>query len=159
MSARIVTELGDFLVTGDGFYIVWQAGAEPPVVSPADSLVGRRSFSALGRWRWMGNYRRFGAVGILPNADAGQGVTVQLRRATDAAGSNAADLGSPTTTISDDDAVDVLAVAEASADDLGAFAAGVPYTHVTAVVSAAGSPAPSEPAYGILFRSEGRYAS
>jgi len=117
----------------------------------------RLLFTAPGTWVSMALHARFGAAAVMELADAGEGVTVQLRKATDASGTNAADVGDPVTTVSGATNTDITAVAEASADELGEFSAGVPFDFVSATISTAGSPAAGETKYGVLYRGEGRF--
>lgn len=109
-------------------------------------------------WVAMEAYRQVTGVGILVDADDGEGVTVQLRKATDASGTGAADLGSPVTVTSSATDVDVTAMASAYADELGETAGGVAFTHVSASVTKAGSPAPAETLTAFVIRSDGRFS-
>lgn len=119
----------------------------------------RLAFSAVGAWVPMAAYNRVGAVGLMDAADSTEGVTVQLRKATDAAGANAADLGTAVTVRSTATNTDVSAVAEATVDDLGAVG-GVQFTHVSAsITKASGSPAPGEAVYGVVYRGGARFSS
>lgn len=86
------------------------------------------------------------AASLLASSPSNQ-VTVQLRKATDAAGSNAADLLTAKTG-------DYGVAKTALAEELGATAGGVPYTHVTAVITDEASP---DAASGVLVFSESDY--
>lgn len=109
-------------------------------------------------WVAMEAYRQVTGVGILVDADDGEGVTVQLRKATDASGTGAADLGDPVTVSSDAADTDVTAMASAYADQLGETAGGVAFTHVSATVTKAGSPEPAETLTAFVIRSDGRFS-
>lgn len=114
--------------------------------------------SVAGTWVAMDGYRQFTGVGALAAADSGEGVTVQLRKATSAGGDNAADHGDPVTVSSTAADTDISVVVSAYAAALGETAGGVRYTHVTAVVTRAGSPASTEELSGIVIRSDGRFS-
>lgn len=103
----------------------------------------RLAFSAPATWVPMALYDQVVAVGH----SAGD-VTVQLRKATSAAGANAADLGSAVT-------ADGVASAQAYAAHLGETG-GVAFTHVSATITGAGSP-PAASA-GSVLRGAGRFS-
>lgn len=111
-----------------------------------------------GDWAAISLYAQFTGVGVMVDADSGEGVTVQLRKATSSAGANAADHGDPVTVSSTAADTSVAAKATAYAADLGETAGGVRYTHVSCTVTAAGSPTPAETIYGFVIRSHGRFS-
>lgn len=108
----------------------------------------RLAFSALAAWVAMEAYNQVVAVGQVAETSPETDVTVQLRKATDASGSNAADLGTAVTS-------PTQAVAQAYASDLGETEDGTPYTHVSATVTGAGSPAADSS--GVVIRGDGRF--
>jgi hypothetical protein len=108
-------------------------------------------------WVPMAGYRQVTGIGVIADADDAEGVTVQLRKATSAAGANAADLGDAVTVLSTDTDVDVAAMATAYAYDMGEHTDGTPFTHVSCTVSGAGSP-DTETAVGVVVRSSGRFS-
>lgn len=116
------------------------------------------AISPAGTWVDMSGYRQFAALATLAAADDGEGVSVQLRKATSAAGANADDHGSLVTVTSAATDTDLSAMASAYAADLGETAGGVRFTHVTAVVSRTGSPASTEELSGIVVRCDGRFS-
>lgn len=105
----------------------------------------RMTFSRPGDWVPIALFDQVCAVGQAPAASPETSVSVQLRKATSAAGANAADLGSAVV-------ADSQAVAQAYASDLGETG-GTPFTHVSAVITS-GSP---ELANGIVIRGAGRF--
>jgi hypothetical protein len=109
-------------------------------------------------WVPIALYTQFTGFGVIVDADDGEGVTVQLRKATSSAGANAADHGDAVTVSSTDTNVTVTAMTSAFAGDLGETAGGVAYTHVSCTITAAGSPAPGETTYGGVIRSDGRFS-
>lgn len=113
--------------------------------------------SVAGTWVAMDLWRQFTGVGALAAADDGEGISVQLRKATSAAGANAGDHGTAVTAASTVTDTDLSAVVSAYACDLGEFSAGVPYTHVTCTVTRTGSPASTEELSGVLIRSDSRF--
>jgi hypothetical protein len=110
-------------------------------------------------WVPVANYREIVAIGCMDDADlAGEeGVTVQLRKATDGSGTNPANHGSAVTVLATGANDDIVAVAHAYSNALGATGGGVPYTHVSAVITAIGSPAATEAALGCVIRTGGRF--
>lgn len=113
--------------------------------------------SPAASWVAMDHYRQFTGIGTLTAADSGEGISVQLRKATSAAGANAGDHGTAVTAASTVTDTDLSAVVSAYAADLGEFSAGVPYTHVTCTVTRTGSPASTEELNGVLIRSDSRF--
>lgn len=105
----------------------------------------RLTFSRAGDWVPMANFAQVCGVGLAPVASPESSVSVQLRKATSAAGANAADLGTAATG-------DGQAVAQAYANELGETG-GVPFTHVQAIVTS-GSP---NVGYGTVIRGAGRF--
>lgn len=108
----------------------------------------RLVFSAPATWVSMADYRQVVAVGRVAETSPTTDVTVQLRKATDASGSDAADLGTAVTTATQ-------AIAQAYASDLGKTAGGTPFTHVSATITGAGSPPASSS--GDVVRGDGRF--
>lgn len=113
--------------------------------------------SVAGTWVPMAEFRQFTGIGALEDADSGEGISVQLRKATSAAGANAADHGTAVTASSTATDTDISAVVSAYAADLGETAGGVRYTHVTCTVTRTGSPASTEELSAILIRSDARF--
>ena len=116
------------------------------------------AISPAGTWVAMSGYRQFAALATLAAADSGEGISVQLRKATSAAGADAADHGTAVAVASADTDVDISAMTAAYAADLGETAGGVAYTHVTATVTITGSPAATEELSGIVVRCDGRFS-
>jgi hypothetical protein len=114
--------------------------------------------SPAASWVAMASYRQFTGIGALTAADDGEGISVQLRKATSAAGANAADHGTAVTAASTATNTDISAMVSAFAADLGETAGGVRFTHVTATVTLTGSPAATEELSGIVIRSDGRFS-
>lgn len=113
----------------------------------AGKINERLDFSLADSWVPMANHRQVSAVGLAPITSPSTQVTVQLRKATSAAGADAADLG--TAVIADDQAV-----AQAYASELGETAGGVPFTHVSAVITSSASP---DPSFGTVVRGSSRF--
>lgn len=113
--------------------------------------------SVAATWVAMDLYRQFTGIGALAAADDGEGISVQLRKATSAAGANAADHGTAVTAASTATDTDLSAVVSAYAADLGETSGGVRYTHVTCTVTRTGSPASTEELSGVLIRSDARF--
>jgi hypothetical protein len=105
-------------------------------------LTERLAFSAPAEWVSMAEYRKVLAAASADAASPPVQVSVQLRKATDASGTNAANLGSAVT--SGD-----VAVAEADVSDLGATVGGVLYTHVSATITNGN---------GVVIRGSGRFS-
>lgn len=99
-------------------------------------------------WAKLDNYQQYTCVADAGTASPLDSVTVQLRKATAAGGTNATNHGTAVTGFG-------FANASLRAEDLGEFSAGVPYTHVSAVVTDAASPN-TVTSFGIL--SDPRYA-
>lgn len=95
----------------------------------AEKIVG----APVTTWVSLKNYQQYTAVARCGTASPLDDVTIQLRKATDASGANATNIGS---------AVTAKTHAEASlrAEDLGDFSATVPYAFVSASVSDEASP-------------------
>lgn len=108
----------------------------------------RLAFSRTGDWVSMENYAQVCAAAIAPAASPETSITVQLRKATDASGSNAADLGTAVT-------ADSKAIAQAYAEDLGETAGGVAFTHVAAVI--ADGVSPNSDFDAVVIRGAGRF--
>lgn len=108
----------------------------------------RLAFSAPGEWVPMAQYRQFCAVGFVAETSPETEVTVQLRKATDAAGSGPANHGTAVTS-------NTKAVAQAYASELGEDGSGNAYTHVQATITGGGSPAADSS--GVVIRGDGRF--
>jgi len=108
----------------------------------------RLAFSRADQWVSMQNYDQVAAVAIAPDASPETEVTVQLRKATDASGSNAADLGTAV-------AANSKAVAQAFASALGETAGGLAFTHVSATITDAVSP--NSEFQTVVIRGAGRF--
>lgn len=109
----------------------------------------RLVFSRPDEWVPMDIYRQVVATATIAATSPPGQVSVQLRKATDASGSNPADLGAVVT-------ADSQATAQAYASDLGVHAgSGLPFTHVSAVVTPPGSP-PVDVA-ALVIRGDGRF--
>lgn len=113
--------------------------------------------SVAGTWVPMDLWRQFTGIGALEDADDGEGISVQLRKATSSVGANAADHGTAVTAASTATNTDISAVVSAYAADLGETGGGVRYTHVTCTVTRTGSPASTEELSGVLIRSDARF--
>lgn len=109
-------------------------------------------------WVSMQDYRQVTGVAILVDADDGEGATIQLRKATDSSGTNAADLGSPVTVSSTATDTDVTAMVSAYVSELGETAGGVAFTHVSATATKSGSPEPAETLTAFVIRSDSRFS-
>ena len=107
----------------------------------------RLAFSVATDWVPMETYRQVVGVGLAPVTSPATEVTVQLRKATSSAGADAANLGSAV-------AADDQAVAQAYASELGETAGGVPFTHVSAVITSDASP---DASFGTVIRGDGRF--
>lgn len=109
-----------------------------------------------GTWVDASKYRQFLGVGFLAAADGGESVTVQLRKATDAAGAGAVNFGAAVTVTepgTSPAANDLLtAAADGRADELGQIA-GVQYTHVSVTITDDASP---EASTGFLIAGDAR---
>lgn len=112
-----------------------------------------------GVWVSAAGWERFLGVAYVENADGAETVTAQLRKATDASGTNAANFGSATvTTLSGSSPADdetIKAAADGKADQLGRTAGGVQFTHVSLLVSDGSSP---ETGTGVLIVGDARYS-
>jgi hypothetical protein len=111
--------------------------------------------SPVGNWVSMENYRQVSAIGVLLDADSAETLTVQLRKATDASGTNAANFGTAVTVASGATDTDLSAIQTEWSQALGSFSAGVPFTHVSATISDVASP---EASFGVVLRSEPRFS-
>jgi len=117
-------------------------------MSTKAKLHERLAFSAPGAWVSMADYRQVVAYGAVADTSPDTDVTVQLRKATAASGSNATNFGTAVTG-------PTQAVAQGYASELGATAGGVPFTHVSATITGAGSPAADSS--GVVIRGDGRF--
>lgn len=104
-------------------------------------ITERLTFSLATEWVPMALFDQVCAVGLAAVTSPETSVSVQLRKATSAAGAGADDLGAAVV-------ADGKAVAHAYAEDLGAT-----FTHVSAVITS-GSP---ETAFGTVIRGAGRF--
>lgn len=84
-------------------------------------------------WVPLTNYQSYTAFARAGSASPLDDVTIQLRKATDASGTNAANHGSAVTAA-------VTAGVSVRAEDLGNFSASLPYKYVSAVVTDEASP-------------------
>lgn len=116
------------------------------------------AISPAATWVSVAEYRQFVAMATLEDADSGEGISIQLRKATSAAGADAADHGTLVTAASTATDTDISAMAAAYAADLGETAGGVQYTHVSATVSRTGSPASTEELSAIMVRTDARFS-
>lgn len=114
--------------------------------------------SPAATWVSVQNYRQFVAMATLEDADSGEGISIQLRKATSSAGANAADHGTAVTASSTATDTDIAAMAAAYAADLGKTAGGVAYTYVSATVTRTGSPASTEELSAIMVRTDARFS-
>lgn len=108
----------------------------------------RLTFSAPATWVPMALFDQVVAEGRVAVTSPPTNVTVQLRKATSAAGANAANLGSAVVAATQ-------AVAQAYAADLGTHSSGAAFTHVSATITGAGSPAAASE--GVVVRGAGRF--
>ena len=112
----------------------------------------------VGVWVDASKFFQFTGVALLNLADGGDSVTAQLRKATDANGSNPANFGDAVTVSQpgSSPAADELikAAANGRSDELGKTGGGVPYTHVSLSISG-GSP---EIEQGVLIGFDPRYS-
>lgn len=108
-------------------------------------------------WFAMANYDRVAGFASLPGAEVAESVTVQLRKATDAAGTNAANLGAAVTTTATVANTDLIAVQEAMADDLGKTGGGLQFTHVSITVTKSSDTEVASAGY--LLRANGRFGT
>lgn len=119
----------------------------------SESLYG----APAGVWISAAKFNQFMAVASTSLADGGESVTAQLRKATDADGTNATNFGTGVTTTlaGTSPAADDLIVAaqDGRADELGDLD-GLPYTHVSALAESATSP---EGAIAFLICGDARY--
>lgn len=84
-------------------------------------------------WVELSKYREYVALARSGTASPTDDVTIQLRKATSSGGANAANHGSAVTGAG-------FAATSVRDDELGDFAAGVPFTHVSAVITDEASP-------------------
>lgn len=116
------------------------------------------AISPAATWVPVALYRQFVAMATLEAADAGEGISIQLRKATSDGGANAADHGALVTAASVATDIDISAMAAGFAADLGETAGGVPFTHVSATVARTGSPASTEELSAIMVRTDARFS-
>jgi hypothetical protein len=110
--------------------------------------------SPAASWVSMENYRQVSGIAVVADADTGETVTVQLRKATDASGTNATNFGTAVVVTGAATDTDISAIQTEWSQALGALA-GVPYTHVSATLSTGASP---ETVTGVVLRSEPRFS-
>ena len=108
-------------------------------------------------WLSMANYDQATALVATADADEGETLTVQFRRATDGAGANAADLGDPFVVTQGAVSGALVNLATIYASDLGRTAGGVDYTHVAVTITDGASP--ETPTAVFVLRSHGRYGN
>ena len=112
----------------------------------------------VGEWVDASKFAQFTGVAILALADGGDSVTAQLRKATDANGTNATNFGDAVTTTlpgTSPAANDTIkAAANGRSDELGKTGGGLEYTHVSLAISG-GSP---EIEQGMLIAFDPRYS-
>lgn len=111
-----------------------------------------------GVWVDASKYRRFMGLGFVQNADGGEALTIQLRKATDSGGTGATNLGTATVVTqagsSPADNQLLTGAADAQQAELGEDGSGNAYTHVSVSVTTDASP---ETAEGSLIVGDGRY--
>jgi len=91
------------------------------------------TFRPVTTWVPLTNFQQYTAYAEAGDASPLDDVTIQLRKATDASGTNAANHGSAVTAAP-------RASASVRAEDLGDFSTSLQYTHVSASVSDEDSP-------------------
>lgn len=125
----------------------------------ASKLSERVRIYPAGVWVDASKFRQFMGFGYVEAADGGESVTVQLRKATDSAGSGATNFGTAVTTTraGSSPAADDLIVAaqDGRADELGETGGGVQYTHVSVQITGDASP---ETAAGVLVCGDARFS-
>lgn len=113
-----------------------------------------------GTWVSAALFTQFCAVAFLAGADGVETVTVQARKATNAAGAGAVNHGDPVTVAnpvtSPPSSNDIKAAVDFRSDQLGQTAGGVPYTHVSFVASDTGD---TETATGFLIAGDARFSN
>lgn len=113
-----------------------------------------------GVWVAAALYMQYMGVAFVQNADGGESVTVQLRKATDSSGTNAANFGTAkTVTLAGTSPAAnelITAAQDGRSDELGDFADGVPFTHVSVSVSDSSSP---ESVVGFLVVGDPRFSA
>lgn len=107
----------------------------------AGKLTDRLNFSRPVDWVPVAEFSQVAVSAFVPDTSA---VTIQLRKATDAAGTDAADHGAVV------NGSNGAAKADVSANELGRTVGGVPYTHVSATITGTDS-------FGVLMRGGGRF--
>lgn len=108
----------------------------------------RLAFTEPGVWAPMENYRQFIGVGIVVDTSPPTEVTVELHKATDVGGSD-------DTVIKPAVTGDTEVSVQAYTSELGETAEGIPFTHVTAIVTGGGSPPAGT--NGVVIRGDGRF--
>lgn len=106
-------------------------------------------------WVSAAAFSQFVGVATVVGADSAETVTAQLRKATSAGGANAADFGAAVVTTSESADETIKAAADGRSDELGQTEGGVPYTHVSLLVSDGASP---ETGTGVLIAGDARYS-
>lgn len=113
-----------------------------------------------GVWVLAANYFQFCGVGFVQGGDQDESVTVQLRKALDGDGTGATNFGAAVTVTADTSppAADVIikAAADGRSDELGRNDDGVPYTHVSVLITGDASPETSE---GFLLAGDARFSN
>lgn len=126
----------------------------------SSKLSERLNAYPVGTWVPAAKFTQFVGVAFLAGADGVETVTAQLRKATDASGSNAANFNAASVTTnpttSPPSSNDIKAAADGRSDQLGETGAGVPYTHVSLSVSDTGD---TETATGVLIAGDARFSA
>ena len=125
------------------------------------SKISERIFVApAATWVSAALYSQFCAVAFLAGADAVETLTVQARKATNAAGAGATNHGDPVTVTNPQTSPatsnDLTAAVDFRSDQLGETVGGVPYTHVSFVASDTGD---TETATGFLIAGDARFSN
>jgi len=108
-------------------------------------------------WLSMANYDQATALVATADADEGETLSVQFRKATSDDGDDAADLGEPVVFTQGEVSGALVALATIYASDLGRTEAGVDFTHVAVTITDGASP--ETPTAVFVLRSHGRYGN
>lgn len=112
--------------------------------------------SPVGNWVSMAGYSQVSAIGVQLDADSPETLTVQLRKATDASGTNAANFGTAVVATSSAADTDLTAIASEWSANLGFHASGLAFTHVSAVISDTATPEAASS--GVVLRTNPRFS-